>query len=635
MPTPLGSKVAELFIDVARDANAESRYPQALAAAERAILTAERLDDPVLLVRALNQQECALRLLGDYPAALVRSGRILAMAEDPAARDELSHSAAATAIADAYVAWAAAARMDQRAAPPDLLGVLDDADRWLTATGHFDWRAGVLLQRAEIHSDLGDTAMAVDLAQEALAAYSPDGPGFSLACYHNCLGRVLSAAGRYSKAVRHFQASLDVAASSPFDRVVAHAGLADAALRPGRVERAPRHAEAAVTLGESCGDNAAGLSLAALVRVRRATRDWDGAWDAATRRLAVARRSGGHAQRYEATRTVVEVALDRGDLPAAGRFLADLSHHADVLDKAQGQTKLAAETAQLERRIADRAGRPPSVLAQYDEAVTDLSRAIDLEPADASLIAQRGETYRLMERYDEAATDLSRAIDLEPGYGWAIGSRGQAYQALGRYDEAVTDLSRAIDLEPGYAWAIWQRGETYRLMGRYDDAVTDLSRAIDLEPAHAWAIGSRGPAHQALGRYDDAVPDLSRAIDLEPADAWLIAQRGETYRLMGRYDDAVTDLSRAIDLEPADAWAIAQRGETYRLMGRYDDAVTDLSRAIDLEPADAWLIARRGETYRLMEGDDEAVTDPAPGPASTSAPALPGAPQSRADGRRD
>src|ERR1035441_4302937 len=61
--------------------------------------------------------------------------------------------------------------------PPDLLGVLDDADRWLTATGHFDWRAGVLLQRAEIHSDLGDTAMAVDLAQEALAAYSPDGPG--------------------------------------------------------------------------------------------------------------------------------------------------------------------------------------------------------------------------------------------------------------------------------------------------------------------------------------------------------------------------------------------------------------------------------------------------------------------------
>ena len=73
----------------------------------------------------------------------------------------------------------------------------------------------------------------------------------------------------------------------------------------------------------------------------------------------------------------------------------------------------------------------------------------------------------------------------------------------------------------------------------------------------------------------------------------------------------------------------------FNLPGRYDDAVTDLSRAIDLEPADAWLIARRGETYRLMEGDDEAVTDPDPGPASTSAPALPGAPQSRADGRRD
>src|ERR1019366_3887735 len=121
----------------------------------------------------------------------------------------------------------------------------------------------------------------------------------------------------------------------------------------------------------------------------------------------------------------------------------------DVLDKAQGQTKLAAETAQLERRIADRAGRPPSDLAQYDEAVTDLSRAIDLEPADASLIAQRGETYRLMERYDEAVSALNPAIDPEHGCGWAIGRRGQTPQAIGRYDEAVTDLSRAIDLEPG------------------------------------------------------------------------------------------------------------------------------------------------------------------------------------------
>ena len=43
-------------------------------------------------------------------------------------------------------------------------------------------------------------------------------------------------------------------------------------------------------------------------------------------------------------------------------------------------------------------------------------------------IASRGQTYRLMGRYDEALADLSRAIELDPGYAWAIAGRGQTYR---------------------------------------------------------------------------------------------------------------------------------------------------------------------------------------------------------------
>ena len=61
----------------------------------------------------------------------------------------------------------------------ELFQVLEAGDRWLTATGHRDWRASILAQRAQVHSDLGETEAAVAAAEEALAVkvQHPDSPG--------------------------------------------------------------------------------------------------------------------------------------------------------------------------------------------------------------------------------------------------------------------------------------------------------------------------------------------------------------------------------------------------------------------------------------------------------------------------
>ena len=66
-----------------------------------------------------------------------------------------------------------------------------------------------------------------------------------------------------------------------------------------------------------------------------------------------------------------------------------------------------------------------------------------------------------MKRYDEALTDFTRAIELDPDYKLAIANRGLTYRLMERYDEALTDFTRAIELDPDYKWAIASRGETY------------------------------------------------------------------------------------------------------------------------------------------------------------------------------
>ena len=56
-----------------------------------------------------------------------------------------------------------------------------------------------------------------------------------------------------------------------------------------------------------------------------------------------------------------------------------------------------------------------------------------------------------MARYEEAVTDLTRAIDLDPGLAWAITERGETYRRMERYDQALTDFRRAMDLDPSLA----------------------------------------------------------------------------------------------------------------------------------------------------------------------------------------
>ncbi|MFJ8563111.1 tetratricopeptide repeat protein, partial [Streptomyces microflavus] len=64
----------------------------------------------------------------------------------------------------------------------------------------------------------------------------------------------------------------------------------------------------------------------------------------------------------------------------------------------------------------------------------------------------RGQAHRQAGRYDQAITDLTAALELDPTDAWALAARGQAHRQAGRYDQAITDLTAALELDPTDAW---------------------------------------------------------------------------------------------------------------------------------------------------------------------------------------
>ena len=83
----------------------------------------------------------------------------------------------------------------------------------------------------------------------------------------------------------------------------------------------------------------------------------------------------------------------------------------------------------------------------WDEAITNFSRAIKLDPTKDVFFRLRANAYIKKTMWDEAITDFSRAIKLDPNK-FNFRGRAIAYQALGMWDEALADFSRAIEMDP-------------------------------------------------------------------------------------------------------------------------------------------------------------------------------------------
>ena len=215
---------------------------------------------------------------------------------------------------------------------------------------------------------------------------------------------------------------------------------------------------------------------------------------------------------------------------------------------------------------------------KWNECISVLTESISLE-VDSNLKSaaynNRGLAYDSKGDYDRALEDFSKAIELEPDYADSYNNCGVIYSRKGDYDRALEDFSKAIELEPDYANAYNNRGATYEKNGDYDRALEDCSKAIELKPDYADAYYNRGVVYYRKGDYDRALEDCSKAIELKPDYASAYIGRGFTYFRKNDYDNSFADFSEATKLNPGLKWKISYAYIRFRL-----ETITDGSLRI-------------------------------------------------------
>ena len=168
-----------------------------------------------------------------------------------------------------------------------------------------------------------------------------------------------------------------------------------------------------------------------------------------------------------------------------------------------------------------------------------------MAPGNDAAYYNRGTAYINKGDYERAIADYSRALELAPEYVAAYYNRGLAYAGQGDYDRAVADYEQALEFAPENAKAYYNRGTAYVRRGDYDRAIADYDKVLELDPENAGAYNNRGAAYVGRGDYDTAIWDYDKTLELAPRDAAAYYNRGAAYAGQGKHDRAIADYARA------------------------------------------------------------------------------------------
>ena len=131
-------------------------------------------------------------------------------------------------------------------------------------------------------------------------------------------------------------------------------------------------------------------------------------------------------------------------------------------------------------------------LKQWDKAVADFRRVLEIDPENPDALNYLGYTWvDRGENLTEAFEMIRKAVRLEPESGAITDSLGWAHYKLGQYDEAKIHLEKAVVLTPASATIVDHLGDVYWKLGRFREAGYQWERALDFDPTDEEEIAIR------------------------------------------------------------------------------------------------------------------------------------------------
>ncbi len=215
----------------------------------------------------------------------------------------------------------------------------------------------------------------------------------------------------------------------------------------------------------------------------------------------------------------------------------------------------------------------------YEGALKDYNRGIEMDPGNPELFKDRGKTYFIMANSSKYKSQQKEFLE----------------KALQDYTEAI---SKPRIIPRSKSDALASRGAAYGFAGMYEQCLSDLTESIELDPNNKTAYANRAVVYLKKGEYEKASKDYEDNVRIDPNDPQMWYECGMMQRTLKHYGSAVKSLDNALKLNPNLGLAYLERARAKAGSGDISEAKSDYQKAqqfgVSLGPADQQLIRRQG-----------------------------------------
>jgi tetratricopeptide (TPR) repeat protein len=159
-------------------------------------------------------------------------------------------------------------------------------------------------------------------------------------------------------------------------------------------------------------------------------------------------------------------------------------------------------------------------MGRLDEALDEIRRARDLDPLSLAINANVGFILAVARQYDQAIEQLGKTLEMEPNFALAHSRLGQTYLLSGRLGDAVPELKKAVALT-GSPRAMAEVGLAYSLAGNRSEALNLLGQLKEQSKQRhvssfnmALIYGGLGDKERALEYLDKAQEERSPSLNM-------------------------------------------------------------------------------------------------------------------------
>jgi DNA-binding winged helix-turn-helix (wHTH) protein/TolB-like protein/Flp pilus assembly protein TadD len=220
-------------------------------------------------------------------------------------------------------------------------------------------------------------------------------------------------------------------------------------------------------------------------------------------------------------------------------------------DETMPKAKEAAMNAlAIDNALAEAHASLAHVLVNYDwnwpEAEREFKLSIELDPDYATAHQWYAIHYLTATgRLDEALEEMKRALELEPASLVMNAFMGAALYYSGRYDDAIEQCRKTIEMDPNFVVAHWYLGLAYEQSRMFDDAISEFRKAISLSPGSPLMKSALGHAYAQSNNRAGATTILVELRELSKQRYVSSYEVAAIYVALGETEQAFKLLERA------------------------------------------------------------------------------------------